>query len=338
MMDFFPKNAPIWQVFTVVNGLEHDITAKLSERLISLRISDKSGFESDEITIELSDEDGKLAIPNTGVVLDVRLGFDGQELRKMGLYHVDELEYSGEPNRLMLHARAAALSGKITEKKERSFHGKKLSDIVQKIAGEHKLLTRISGNFLNITIGHVDQTNESDINFLTRLGIEYDAMVAVKDKHLLFIAKGRGKTASDKLMPVVELERKDIESFRYKIADRDSYTGVRAYWQSVKKARRTGILVGKAEREKVLRKTYGSEAAAKTAAKAEWQRIQRGSATLSLTLSKANLLISPECKVIAYDLKPEITDKRWLVIETQVELSSSGLMMTIELEETTPDL
>jgi phage protein D len=46
------------------------------------------------------------------------------------------------------------------------------------------------------TYEHIDQTDESDIHFLTRIGKGHDAIASVKGQTLLFVNKGEGKTAS----------------------------------------------------------------------------------------------------------------------------------------------
>jgi len=54
---------------------------------------------------------------------------------------------------------------------------------------------------------HLDQTDESDLNFLTRLAKEHDALATVKGQALLFIGKGEGKTASGLPMPPLPITR-----------------------------------------------------------------------------------------------------------------------------------
>ncbi len=63
---------------------------------------------------------------------------------------------------------------------------------MRKIAGRHNLKPAIGDALAKIAIAHIDQTHESDLSFLTRLSKRYDAVMNVKDSHLLFMPIGHG--------------------------------------------------------------------------------------------------------------------------------------------------
>lgn len=63
---------------------------------------------------------------------------------------------------------------------------------VEQLAQEHELTPTVDQIPADIKIPHIDQTNENDANFLTRLGQRYDVIAPVKDEHLLFVRRGRG--------------------------------------------------------------------------------------------------------------------------------------------------
>lgn len=64
------------------------------------------------------------------------------------------------------------------------------------IAGEHGLEPKVTEAYADLFYEHLDQTDESDLNFLIRIAKEHDALATVKGQTLLFTAKGEGKTAS----------------------------------------------------------------------------------------------------------------------------------------------
>ena len=87
-----------------------------------------------------------------------------------------------------------------------------------------------------LLIDHIDQANESDLAFLTRLAGQCDAIATVKSGRLMFIKAGQGTTASGQPLPAITITRQDGDQHRFSVADRDAYTGVTAYWQDNKAA------------------------------------------------------------------------------------------------------
>lgn len=61
-----------------------DITQALSDRLISLTMTDNRGFEADQLNIELDDTDGQIALPPRGGTLTLWLGWQDSALIKKG--------------------------------------------------------------------------------------------------------------------------------------------------------------------------------------------------------------------------------------------------------------
>lgn len=59
---------------------EIDISEIISERLMSLTLTDNRGFEADMLEIQLDDHDGKLAIPPRNAVLSIAIGWKGAPL------------------------------------------------------------------------------------------------------------------------------------------------------------------------------------------------------------------------------------------------------------------
>lgn len=81
---------------------------------------------------------------------------------------------------------------------------------------------------------HIDQSQESDAVFLTRLADRDGATVSVKAGKLLFLKAGSALTASGKPIPQMTLTRSDGDRHQFAIADRGAYTGVTAKWLHTK--------------------------------------------------------------------------------------------------------
>ena len=258
MLDFGRKNhrTPAFKVvITTKNKKQQDITQVVSSRLITLSLTDNRGLEADTLDLELSDHDGKLALPPRNAIISLALGWKGKPLIDKGQYSVDEVQFSGgagSADRLTIRARAADLKGSFSEQKERSFDKKTLGEIIDTIAKENQLKSQVEKELANRLIDHIDQTNESDINLLTRLAEEHGAMCTVKNGTLLFMPLGKGKTVTGKDIPLRKITRKNGDNYNFSIAESENYKAVRAYWHDPDSGKRGEITVD--ENTKIVRK------------------------------------------------------------------------------------
>ncbi|MCB2255374.1 phage late control D family protein [Pseudomonas chlororaphis] len=316
----------------------NDIAQLISPRLMSLLLTDNRGIEADQLSITLSDHDGMLAIPRTGAVIRLWLGWSDTGLVDKGTYTVDEAEHTGAPDVLSIRARSADLRKGLKTKRERSWSNTTLGKILGDIATSNGLKATIASALGGLPILQLDQANESDANLISRVGEEFDAVVTVKAGCLLCLPAGGGKTASGLALPHVTLTRADGDQHRYLLADRDSYDGVRAYFYDVNSAKKQEAIAGGGENLKDLRHTYSDRQSALRAARSEFNRLQRGSATLSYTLAVGRPDLIPELTYTLQGVKTEIDEIIWYGGNVQHNLSAdSGYTVSLELESKLPE-
>jgi len=277
-----PYRQPAYRI--LVDGV--DISPTVRSRLESLSIDDNRGFEADMVEITLDDTDGRLSLPPRGARLSISIGWTGEPLEDKGEYVVDEIQHSGAPDVLMIRASSADLRSGVSTKKERSWHGAKLGDIVRSIAAQNDLQPVIGKQFEGIVITHIDQTDETDSNLLQRLAEEHDAISTIKAGRLLFIAQGQATTASGQPLPEVAITRSSGDSHQFAVADRAGYTGVRAYYNDINKAERASVLVTEENTTedgepiavggvKELGHVYARKTTAERAVREQWRRINQ---------------------------------------------------------------
>lgn len=324
---------PICRV--VVDG--RDITADITARLNSITLTDNRGLEADQLDIQLSDHDGLLAIPPKGATIKLWLGWSDTGLVDKGTYKVDELEHSGAPDTLSIRARSADLREGLAKKRERSWHGQTIGAILTTIAQEYGLQPLVQVALATIGLPHIDQAGESDLNLITRLAGEHDAIASIKAGRLLFLPTGAATTASGLALPHIALTRADGDQHRYLDANRDSYTGAKAYYYEVNSAERKEAIAGSGDNLKELRHTYADQASALAAARAEWQRLQRGTATLSYVLAKGRPELIPELTYSLTGIKAEIGAIVWLGGNVQHAYTPDGYTTSLELTSQLPN-
>lgn len=269
-----------------------DITQAIQNRLIRLNYTDASGYESDMLELVLAD--GKLnepiQVPVTGAELMLFIGYDGRA-EYMGDFVCDELELSGFPSEMTIRARSAVFDtskgGKNELQTQKTREWKKdttLGAMVQKIAGEHGLEPAVSQSLESIKLPHIAQTDESDLNFLVRIGRKYDAVVKPAGGKLVFAKKGEGTSVTGEPIDPVILQPGDITSYRMVTSTREDAGMVVAYWHAVKNAKRHEVKVGSGEPVTRLKMYYPTQEMALAAARAELDRRNRHKTTVSLQL------------------------------------------------------
>lgn len=322
-----------------ITANDADITDAIQGRFKSLRITDESGMQSDLLEIALSDHDPKnpIKVPPTGAELQVWLGYRDQ-LARMGMFVCDEIELAGWPGILCIRGRAAIYEGTLKGKKDlqtqkvRSWpNNTKLGAMVAKIAKEHGMESVVADSLKSITLPHFDQTEESDISFLTRILKNYDAIAKPAGGKLVVTKRGEGKTASGDDMPVITVLSGQVSRFSMRLTRRESPGTVVAYWHANKRAKKQEIMVGNGEPVRRIRHYFPTQAAALQAASSELDRRKRGQHTVSLAMPGDNRLMA-EARIILEGFR-EGVDGEWIIKRVEHELSEHGYKCHLEAEK-----
>lgn len=307
-----------------------DITGQIRDRLVSLTISDAAGVKSDTVEIVLDDRGGAVELPMPGAPLIIAMGYRETFLMPMGVYTSDEIGLSGWPQTITLRGKAANLGGTLKEQKSRSWDEKTFAEIVDTIAGEHGLTPKVAAALAPIKFEHLDQTEESDIHFLNRIGRDHDAMATVKGGALIMMARGRGLTVSGLAMIPRPITRDTVLSYDANIANQWNWKSVEAAWHDRKTAKREVVTAGSGSPVKKLRHLYADKDEAERAAKAALDEAKRGDTTLSLTLI-GDATIAAEGRVLVAGIRAGV-DGLWSVKTVNHTIASGGFTTTIEAE------
>ena len=308
-----------------------NITALIADRLLSLEITDEAGVKSDRLTVTIDDRDQRLEFPETGSRLEVSLGYVGQALVKMGAYTVDEVNVTGPARELTIRATAADMTGSIKAPKERSWPDATLGKIVQTIAADNRLQPAIASDLASRQLGHIDQT-ESDMQLLQRLCADQGATCKVADGRLVVASHAGGKTAAGGDMPKAVIAASQCDSWNAVVAGRNEYKAVTAYWQDVKKARRTGVKAGSGTPMLTMKNTYASKDEAQRAAESRLKSLQRGAVKISISGLIGDPTMSAEMQATLVGFRQGVDGDTWVVNSVTHNFSDSGYTCSLELE------
>lgn len=332
-----------------------ETVTEVNRRLLSLTVTDNRGFEADTVELVIDDADGKVALPRRGVDVSVSIGWEGESLVHKGIFTVDEVSHSGPPDRLTVTARSADFREDFNVKREYSWHDVTVGDVVSAIAGRYNLKPGVSSSLKDVEIDHADQTSESDISFLTRMAELLGAIATIKNGMLLFIVPGQSVSRSGKPLPSITITRASGDRHSFRVADRDAYTGVQAYWLDLNYGKKPGTAIKrrrKPAKQKtpasssregdylegaegnvfVMRQTFRTERAARRAAAAKWLQLQRGAAEFGITLARGRPDIYPELHAKVAGFKSVIDNADWVIARVVHTVGEQGYQTALELE------
>jgi len=261
---------------------------------------------------------------------------------------VDESELSGPPDTLTIRANAVNQSTNTTKSgkkdtlrstKTRAWDNIAIADICKTIANEHGYQPRIADKYatgnppaIGASIPHIDQFEESDLNFLTRLARGYGAVCKPVRDYLLFVEKGTPVSATGRVLGNISLTPRDITSWRATLADRGKYVATIAHYHDHATAKRIPVRAGKASGAPVasVPGTFADEQAARAAAEARLASLNRGATTLHLT-THGNALIASGSPLTLTDFRDGANGAYHATRVTHT-LDASGYKNTIEGE------
>lgn len=337
---------PIWRI--TVNGA--NVSERIRPRFVRLTITDDRQNDSDEIELVVSDHDGAVALPDSGDTVEVSIGWLAEPnaapyrqlttkemgfpvgLVEKGKYTVQAVEHSGTPDEITIRARAANLLDSLRSLRDQSWHDTTVGAIVQSVAKRNGIEATVAKEVATRKVKHADQLGESDASFLRRLAQTYDCLCTVKNGKLLFSQARAARTASGKVLAPVVVTRQDGDRHRWSRADRDAYSGVKAWWNNIKTGLRSNVIAGISGRAKELRTTYASKEDALAAARAEWLRIQRGIFDFEITLAYGRADITPQRPARVVGFKRQIDETLWIVTSVRHTLDGSGYVSQLTLE------
>lgn len=217
-----------------------------------------------------------------------------------------------------------------------------------------------------INVPHVDQTNETDLQFLTRLAGLYGAQMTVKEGAIGLTRPGYATSATGKPLAVVHLERRDGDNHSFTLNDRDAYSGVSASWLDIKTMKNDQVvaqrnaapdagpdplhpaakttndaspetahapnyMVGDAKNILTLKKIYPDEESAKYAADAIFKIVSTGVATFSIKLALGRPDLFTQTPVVVSGFKEMINRQKWIITKLVHNLSAAGLTTSLSL-------
>lgn len=308
-----------------------DITAQINDRLLLLRTTDKPGMESDDFELKLDDRDSALALPARGAELEVYLGYAGTTLTRLGRYTVDQIDISGPSSTMEIRGKACDMRGTGKTIRSGSWERATLQQIVHDVAVRNGWQPQCP---VTTVIMRVDQRNESDMNFITRLAKDFDCTAKVGDGRLLVLPRQGGKSASGQQLEVVKVALHDVRRWKFHLQDRATHKSVQTRYLNAQTGQQQTVTVNNPSAPPDLkavfteRHIYPDRTAAEEAAKARLAALNRSTSAVYLEMAgRTDLFVERMLQVEGF--KAGI-DGEYLIDNVTQTFTASGWDTTVQ--------
>lgn len=259
--------------------------ALINARLVDWEHVDASGVKSDtlHLTVRVDDLEG---LPSFDGKIGLKVGYLETGLVDKGEFNITRCRPQLFPPLLKIVATAVpfkvADETKFKERKSASFGPTTLGTIFRELTSRHGFSPRIAPDLDAIQIDHVDQSNETDMGFLTRISRQYDAVTKPVNDLYVMARRGQVKSLSGLSLPVVTLSvtkgnSPNDRSFINATLDEESrvkFKGCKTVWWDGASGKECVVETG-TEPFKKVRQRYQNEAEAKAAGEGSLRKIKR---------------------------------------------------------------
>ncbi|NVZ18195.1 contractile injection system protein, VgrG/Pvc8 family [Pseudomonas costantinii] len=310
------------QEFTPVVEFYGANAALLNERLMRWSHTDVSGVESDRLELTLNIE-GLEGLPSLNGKIGLRIGYRETGLVEKGEFVVTQRTPVLFPMRLMIVATAAPFSMEdasgYRQRRSASYGPTTLGALFRQLVSRHGFSPRVAPALEGISIPHIDQSNESDMAFITRLAKRYSAVTKPFNELYVLAEAGQVKSLSLQQLPEVKLSvtqdnRPGEHAFitaKLDETSRAKYEGSRVTWWDAAAGKQRVVQVGNAP-FKTLRQRCQNEAEARSVAEAELRRVGREDLKLQIDCP-GNPLLAAEGLLRLDETWPSYMQGQWSI-------------------------
>lgn len=322
-----------------------DHEALINQRLIDWEHIDAAGIESDRLSLTI-DTRGLDGLPRDGAKLRLHCGYEETGMADKGEFIISQTTPKLFPHQLLIVATAAPFVPSdptgFKARRSASYGPTTLGALFRELTQRHGFSPRVAGDLDAIAIEHVDQTDETDMGFLTRLARKYDAVTKPYDGLYVMARRGQTKTLSGKTLPEMVLSvpadnRPGERSFMEASVERNArvkFRGAKAKWWDGELGKEVIVETG-SEPYKTMRQRHQSESEARAAGEGEVRRLKRQSARLRIE-APGNPAFAAEGIIRLDDTWPTYMRGRWSLDKVTAS-SSRAQGYRCVLEATWPD-
>lgn len=212
-MEAVKVQKPLW----ILEYAGKDISADIAPYILDITYTDALQGESDDIEINLTDADHRWKngwFPQRGDEVILSIGYEGEPLIKCGTFQVDEVELNGPPDTVSLRALSAGVNESLRTKNTAAYENKSLGEIASDIAKKHslELVGEVAEEKKKRRPRRITQRQETDLEFLKRIGAAEGVIFTIKDKQLVW----HDRDTLDAADSITVIKRTDMTRFTFR--------------------------------------------------------------------------------------------------------------------------
>ena len=241
--------------YTPANGEEKDISEDLSKYLISASFTDNLSDSADDMNLTLEDKAGLWQAEwfpqGEGNFIDATIHTlnrislsDGEETFHVGKFEIDEVEITGYPSTVQIKGVSVIGEGSLrSEKKNQTWEKIELKKCASDIC-ERNGLTLMFDSEENPTLNHVEQADESDLDFLLKLCKDNGLSLKISTEQIIIFDEAKYESQS----PVITVYKPGIfakfdgvtmplrwlKSYNFRSKTRDTFAKCKVTYQKGK--------------------------------------------------------------------------------------------------------
>jgi phage protein D len=211
----------------ILNYAGVNISGEISAMVRAISYVDRLGARSGDLCVEVEDHAQRWQgpwYPALGDGIEAFLGYTGGQLLECGSFQIDDLQLSGPPDVFRLRCLAAYVNPAMRTRNSAAYEGQTLLAIAATIAGKYGLGLVSAPEIEDVAFERVTQRDETDLEFLARLAIEFGYDFTVRGAQLVFYAHATLQAAA----PIATIVRSDLERFEFRNRTRRIYLAASA--------------------------------------------------------------------------------------------------------------
>lgn len=303
----------------------------LQAALLTWRLTDMSGTTSDRASLTFNAADLDYLPPSGS---EYQLSVDGEG---RGKWQVSTVHEEFDPDRIVVQLSPAKFNTKDRtgwrEPRKRSFPPATVGDVIHAVMSPHGYTVRVDPELAEVKTEHLNQSEETDSAFITRLAKRYDAIAKPINNLFVFGRKGSVNKLSGSNRPTVSITRKDLKrgTARLQHPTHIKFKGAKASYRVTETGKNAEIEVGEAPFT-FIKELFTSEAEARSNASARLQELTRNGQEFTGTIHGKRGFWA-EGVLTINDLSPR-AGGNWSI--DSVTLSGSRTSYTIQVKATRP--
>ncbi len=266
--------------FIVVKVGEKPVHEVFYQRLLTATITDHAGNEADTFEAEFDECGNDLEVPSSNSALQVIFGYENSIRAFMGCFVVESVVSCGgsDGEILRLCGKSASMRAEIKEQDSEHFDHKTIAEIIETLAKRHGYQAKVSPQFTKQTLPYVVRTDQSAVDFLTRLADRMQARFLIKDNKFLFLSGDN--------LPTLDIYKHDCSNWEFTLEPRTQYGTIEAAYFDRTKGQQLSVKhqTGFSGPVRRLRGCYICKEEAQAACASESDRLCRAIGSGSLTL------------------------------------------------------